>query len=149
MKLTRRKFLGITSLAVATAAAPPLFLKRESMTGLADLLRLRMRPLELPEEIVTPFLEDFVHDYRGTHWVKKYRFTGLNRLRMRFFDDDGDVVGDPGMVHPVEKLVTHFVMSTNILLDPKVAAGQKPIKYLGYWTHQDHCANPFAEFDLD
>jgi len=148
MSVSRRRFLGFSGLVVVAMATPPLVLKRASAGGVADFLRLRMRPLAIPDEVLTAFVDDFRDHIRGTHWEAKFRMTGWNQMRMNLFDDDGGLTGDPGMVHPVEKIVTHFVMSTNVLLNGAVAEGKKPVKYLWFWTNDDGCGNPFADFDF-
>ena len=146
--ITRRRFVALTGLGVLGLATTPMFFKRAADQGFAAILRRKMSPLDIPDHVMDRFLTDFMQDIQGSHWVKKYRMTGWNAVLVQWFGVDRYVLEDPGMVHPLEKLVTHFVMSTNLSIDPRVAEGSREIRYLGFWSHDDACANPFADFSF-
>ncbi len=147
--ISRRNFAKMMGLGTAGILAAPLLLKWSADQGMETLLRHKMRPLIIPDDIMDRFLADFLDYLNESHPYKKYRLHGYDMLLIGNLHNDRFVAGDPGMVHPVEKLVTHFVMSTNIAIDQRVQAGQKEIKYLGFWDTNEPCGNPFANFDFD
>jgi hypothetical protein len=146
--ITRRRFVVLTGLGAVGLATTPMFFKRAADSGFEAILRRKMGPLQIPDQVMDRFLADFMKEIQGSHWGKKYRMTGSNAVLVQWFGVDRYVLQDPGMVHPIEKLVTQFVMSTNLSTDPAVAEGRHEVKYLGIWSHDNACANPFADFSF-
>jgi hypothetical protein len=148
-KISRRRFTLLMSLGALGLTSVPFLTKWKSELGMKTLLRWKMEPITIPDEVMDRFLRDFKDHILGTHWQKKYRLEGYNLLLLRYLEVDRFVENSPDWIDPLENIVTHFVMSTNVALDPEVTAGNKVVKYLGFWHTDDTCGNPFAQFDFE
>ena len=146
-KISRRNFNRMMGLGILGLAASPFMVKWPADQSMEAILRWKMQPLVIPDEIMTRFLADFRDHVLRHRSLKRYRLKGYNLMLLRYLEADRFMAGYEGLGSPAEMLVTHFVLSTNAATNPGVQAGKKPLKYFEFWHHDSICANPFAEFD--
>jgi hypothetical protein len=146
MRITRRMIIGGLAAVAAGVASIPL-LRRSAFIDrhFRDVLAAGFGELPVSDGVIDRFISElrmhptlpfvFEHPYRdGFADFLKYRlarpFGGQQRPDLKAID---------------ELLLRHFLLSTNLITDPGVRTGERPVEFVRLWHGNLPCNNPFAE----
>ncbi len=144
MKISRRQLFSLTASGTVLGVAASLMMPGSVDSYVASVIKAKCRPLFIPDKVLSQFLRDFneyMHAEDERDRYVKARF--LPMLYQGF--PDGDIASLDRTFYKREKeILTHFLLSTNIVIDPRVKSQEIAVEYVRFWTNDLPCSNPFA-----
>ncbi len=144
MNISRRQLLSLTASATVLGVAASLTLPGSVESYLASVIRAKCRPLFIPDKVLTQFIKDFNEYTHAEDEQDRYVKARFLPMLYQGFPEKNIAGLDRTFYKREKEILTHFLLSTNIVIDPRVKSQEIAFEYVRFWHNGLPCSNAFA-----